>query len=80
MAPLQHDVTLAAFESPNTEQKQNNMDSGFTVPSKVCVLGSACASWEKHKPDRQVLSTAPRAATRLRAQAPLPKNARRKQR
>lgn len=36
-ASLQHDVTSAAFGSPNTERsKQHGL--GFTVPGKACVL------------------------------------------
>lgn len=67
MVSLHHDVTLAAFSIPGQRTEAINMDSRFTLPLKVCVLGSPeqpVPRLEKahNQTDRSMLQ-APRAPT-----------------
>ena len=85
VASLQHDVTLAAFRSPNTEQKQTTW-----TPDLLCALKGLC--FRQQLPSRlrqlekahsQIDRSSPQPPgpqPNPWAQAPLPKNARRKQR
>lgn len=66
---LQHDVTLAAFSIPGQRTEAINMDSRFTLPPKVCVLGSPgqpVPRLEKaHNQTDKSMFQAPRAPTPL---------------
>lgn len=50
VASLQHDVMLAAFRSPNTEQKQTTWTPDFLSRERFVFSAApaACASWKKH--------------------------------
>ena len=50
VASLQHDVTLADFRSPNTEQKQTTWTPDLLSRERFVFSAApaACASWKKH--------------------------------
>lgn len=65
------------LDPPCHRTEANNMDSGVTVPGKVCVLGGSGGLRQlesARQPERQALAPAPGAPIRpLGIGAPLPK-------